>query len=97
MLNLWPQTAASNSEDDRLAAKLGDGMANRWYLDPLTGRGYPEDVQAYLDTDLWKDKAGAFGFQDGLDWVHLLEGSESNVVGLPLERLRLMLAELERL
>ena len=44
-------------------------------------------LQAYLDTGDWVGKAGAFGYQDGLDWVHVREGSESNVVGLPMEKL----------
>ena len=46
-----------------------------------------QQLEDYLETDAWQGKAGAFGFQDGLDWVHILEGSESNVVGLPLEGL----------
>jgi septum formation protein len=56
-------------------------------MDPLTD----EQIEHYLDTDGWVGKAGAFGYQDGLDWVHVLEGSESNVVGLPLERLAVLL------
>jgi septum formation protein len=54
-----------------------------------------EQLTAYLATGLWEGKAGAFGYQDGLDWVHVVEGSESNVVGLPLERLAEMLAALK--
>lgn len=50
-------------------------------------------LAAYLDTDGWEGKAGAFGYQDGLDWLHVLEGSESNVVGLPLELLATMLGK----
>lgn len=50
-----------------------------------------EQLEAYLATGDWEGKAGAFGFQDGLDWVHIVEGSESNVVGLPMERLARML------
>lgn len=50
-----------------------------------------ELLSDYLDTDAWEGKAGAFGYQDGLDWIHVLEGSESNVVGLPLELLERML------
>jgi len=57
-------------------------------MDVLT----PEQLNRYLDTRLWEGKAGAFGYQDGLDWVHILEGSPSNVVGLPLERLSAMMA-----
>ena len=51
------------------------------------------DLEAYLATDGWRGKAGAFGYQDGLDWIHVLVGSESNVVGLPLELLDDMLRE----
>jgi septum formation protein len=51
------------------------------------------DLERYLDSDAWCGKAGAFGYQDGLDWVHIVEGSESNVVGLPLERLERLLHE----
>ncbi len=49
-------------------------------------------LEAYLHTDGWVGKAGAFGYQDGLDWVHIIEGSASNVVGLPMELLATMLA-----
>ena len=48
-------------------------------------------LEAYLATDGWVGKAGAFGYQDGLPWIEILEGSESNVVGLPLELLEKML------
>jgi beta-glucosidase len=41
---LWPVHAASNSSDDLAAAKRLDGLSNRWYLDPLYGRGYPKDI-----------------------------------------------------
>ena len=46
-----------------------------------------EMIAEYLDTDLWIGKAGAFGFQDGLDWVRIVKGLASTVVGLPVERL----------
>ena len=49
-----------------------------------------EMLETYLDTETWRGKAGAFGYQDGNDWITILEGSESNVVGLPLELLRTM-------
>jgi septum formation protein len=51
------------------------------------------ELERYLDSDAWCGKAGAFGYQDGLDWVHIVEGSESNVVGLPLERLEQLLCK----
>jgi len=54
----------------------------------------PEQLDAYLAGDQWEGKAGAFGYQDGLDWVHIVEGSSSNVVGLPMELLAEMLEEI---
>ena len=48
-----------------------------------------ERLVGYLDSGLWRGKAGAFGYQDGNDWLKLLGGSESNVVGLPLEAVAL--------
>lgn len=48
-------------------------------------------IEAHLATGDWEGKAGAFGFQDGLDWLFIVEGSESNVVGLPMELLERML------
>lgn len=53
-----------------------------------------DQIDTYLASGAWKGKAGAFGYQDRLGWVHVLEGSESNVVGLPMELLATMLADL---
>ena len=52
-------------------------------MDPLAR----EQLDAYIAGGRWQGKAGAFGYQDGLDWVHVVEGSKSNVVGLPIELL----------
>ena len=57
-------------------------------MEPLSD----EKIDAYLATGGWEGKAGAFGYQDRLGWVKIVEGSESNVVGLPMELLREMLA-----
>ena len=46
-----------------------------------------EQLTAILDSDSWVGKAGGFGYQDGLDWLHVESGLESNVVGLPVEKL----------
>ena len=63
-------------------------VVTRLRMHPLS----EDRLQAHLDSDRWIGKAGAFGFQDGLDWVQVEEGSVSNVVGLPMERLAEMLA-----
>ncbi len=44
VLNLSPQVSASPSYADRTSAWFFDGIHNRWYLDPISGRGYPEDI-----------------------------------------------------
>ena len=59
-------------------------------MDTLT----TDQLNEYIDSGQWEGKAGAFGYQDRLGWVHIVEGSESNVVGLPMELLAEMLAEL---
>jgi beta-glucosidase len=43
-LNLSPAHPATDSSEDAAAARLADGFNNRWFLDPLHGRGYPQDV-----------------------------------------------------
>jgi beta-glucosidase len=48
VLNLSPCEPASDDEKDVAAARRADGHTNRWWLDPLHGRGYPEDmIEAY--------------------------------------------------
>jgi len=51
-------------------------------------------VEEYLAGGAWREKAGAFGYQDRLGWVRIVEGSESNVVGLPMELLDEMLRQI---
>ncbi|HEX5040163.1 MAG TPA: GH1 family beta-glucosidase [Candidatus Limnocylindria bacterium] len=43
-LNLHHVKPASDTDADRAAARLHDGTANRWFLDPVLGRGYPRDI-----------------------------------------------------
>jgi beta-glucosidase len=46
VLLVTPVHAASPSEVDAEAARRLDGSFQRWYLDPLYGRGYPADAVA---------------------------------------------------
>ena len=77
-LCLWPRPGEAPHVSVAVTCLVMDSISDRELAD-------------YLDTEAWEGKAGAFGYQDGLDWVHLVEGSESNVVGLPLELLQEML------
>src|SRR5271165_3521262 len=45
----------------------------------------------YLESNRWEGKSGAYGVQDGDPFVSVVRGSFSNVVGLPLERLKRLL------
>lgn len=51
-----------------------------------------EDIDNYIASDEWIGKAGAYAIQETADrFVELVEGSFSNVVGLPLERVKEMI------
>ncbi len=55
------------------------------------------EIEAYLDTGAWAGKAGAYGIQDhGDEFVTRIEGSFTNVVGLPMELLADMLDDWRR-
>ncbi len=49
-LNLLPCYPASDSEADAAASRGSDGYVNRWFLDPLLGSGYPDDMRAHWET-----------------------------------------------
>jgi beta-glucosidase len=71
-LNLHHVEPASGTDADRAAARLHDGTANRWFLDPVMGRGYPRDVAAACEPIL-----------EGVDVAELDRGSPPiDVLGL---------------
>jgi septum formation protein len=52
------------------------------------------DLARYLDGGNWEGKAGAYGIQDNGDpLVEITEGSVTNVIGLPMERLSELFVE----
>lgn len=52
-----------------------------------------DELEVYLATGLWEGKAGAYGIQDDDPFVTRIEGSLTNIVGLPMDETRLMLVE----
>lgn len=53
-----------------------------------------DEINAYLDSNEWVGKSGAYGLQLPNDpFVTRIEGSAANVIGLPLERLTRLFAE----
>jgi septum formation protein len=53
-----------------------------------------ETLEVYLASRQWEGRAGAFGYQNPPGWLEIVEGSESNVVGLPLELLGKLIEQL---
>jgi septum formation protein len=88
---LWPLDVIfpleRDSHEDR---PLVEVAVTRLRMDTLT----ESQLNEYVSSGQWEGKAGAFGYQDRLGWVHIVEGSESNVVGLPMELLAQMLQSL---
>lgn len=57
-----------------------------------------EEIEAYAASGEPLDKAGAYGIQGrGGMYVDRIEGSHSNVIGLPMSTLRDLLAQMDRL
>ncbi|MBN1436993.1 MAG: septum formation protein Maf [Sedimentisphaerales bacterium] len=53
-----------------------------------------QELEEYLAGGVWRDKAGAYAFQEGGDkFVQSLQGSVSNIVGLPCEKLQEILQQ----
>ena len=54
-------------------------------------------IDAYLATRIWQGCAGAYAIQEKDDpYVHVSEGSVSNVIGLPMETLGRLLKRMEK-
>ncbi|MEQ1768035.1 MAG: GH1 family beta-glucosidase, partial [Methylotenera sp.] len=50
-LSLHPLKSASNQQADIDATIRHDGLRNRWFLDPLYGHGYPQDILPLFGKD----------------------------------------------
>jgi beta-glucosidase len=62
-----PSSPASQSPADEAAWQHFDGFRNRWYFDPVAGRGYPEDmVQTYRQRGRWD---GSLVYPGDLDTI----------------------------
>jgi beta-glucosidase len=55
--NLSPCEPVSDSAEDALAAERADGHINRWWLDPIHGKGFPADMLALYGEEL-PERAG---------------------------------------
>jgi septum formation protein len=75
-------------------ALIGDGYAVNEFVktDVYMNELSDEFINDYVESKKAMDKAGAYGMQDG-GFVEKIEGSYTNVVGLPMERTKELLKE----
>ena len=59
------------------------------HMRPLTA----DELDAYVATGLWEGKAGAYGIQDDDPFVTRIDGSLTNIMGLPMEEAAAMLRD----
>ncbi|MEY6564276.1 GH1 family beta-glucosidase [Streptomyces albidoflavus] len=69
--NLSTVYAASDSEADQAAARRMDGHTNRWWLDPVHGRGFPADMREVYGVDLPERPGDLDTIAQRLDWIGL--------------------------
>jgi beta-glucosidase len=65
-----------SADADVAAARLVDGLQNRLFLDPLSGRGYPSDVLAVIRR-----------FCDGADGPAWLHDGDEQIIAAPVDLL----------
>jgi septum formation protein len=79
-------------------ALLGGGQDEQTLVDVAEVRFGPlrcEERSRYLDSGLWRGKAGAYNLAEVQDlWAVEVEGDSATVMGLPLRRLRPILERL---
>jgi beta-glucosidase len=66
---LSPCEPASASQADIDAAARYDGHVNRWWLDPVYGRGFPEDMLRVYQADLPVKSGDEAAIAAPLDWL----------------------------
>ncbi|WP_405551744.1 GH1 family beta-glucosidase [Streptomyces sp. NBC_01171] len=69
--NLSTVYAATDSPDDVAAARRQDGHVNRWWLDPVHGRGFPADMVEVYGVELPEKPGDLETIATPLDWLGL--------------------------
>ncbi|MGW6411755.1 GH1 family beta-glucosidase [Streptomyces vinaceus] len=69
--NLSTIEPATDGEADRAAAARMDGHVNRWWLDPVHGRGFPADMREVYAVDLPERPGDLAAIAAPLDWTGL--------------------------
>ncbi|HEX3784304.1 MAG TPA: GH1 family beta-glucosidase [Pseudonocardiaceae bacterium] len=71
VFNPSPCEPATNSPEDIAAAERADGHTNRWWLDPVHGRGFPADMRELYQVDLPEQPGDADIIAAPLDFLGL--------------------------
>lgn len=66
--NHSPVAPASSRPEDVEAARRMDGHINRWFLDPVYGRGFPADMRTYYGVELPERENDLDIIATPLDW-----------------------------
>ncbi|MEU3280835.1 GH1 family beta-glucosidase [Streptomyces antibioticus] len=69
--NLSTVHAASDRPEDLAAARRVDGHTNRWWLDPVHGRGFPSDMRELYGVELPQQPGDLETIAQPLDWLGL--------------------------
>ncbi|WP_406730471.1 GH1 family beta-glucosidase [Streptomyces sp. NBC_01794] len=69
--NLSPIEPANDRAEDHAAAVRADGHTNRWWLDPIHGRGYPQDMLELYGVELPERAGDLKSIATPLDWLGL--------------------------
>ncbi|MFG2894192.1 GH1 family beta-glucosidase [Streptomyces sp. NPDC048248] len=69
--NLSTVEPATGSEADAAAARRMDGHTNRWWLDPVHGRGFPADMREVYGVELPERAGDPQIIAQPLDWLGL--------------------------
>ncbi|MFI1330917.1 GH1 family beta-glucosidase [Streptomyces sp. NPDC020845] len=69
--NLSTVQAATDRPEDLAAARRMDGHTNRWWLDPVHGRGFPADMREVYGVELPEHPGDLETIAAPLDWLGL--------------------------
>lgn len=81
--NLASVEAATDRPEDVAAAHRLDGHTNRWWLDPVHGRGFPADMREVYGVELPEQPGDLETMAEPLDWLGLNYYFPSSVVDDP--------------
>jgi beta-glucosidase len=84
VLNFDHTDAASDGPEDQAAAKTWDAIMNRWFIEGITKKAYPDEALAGLSShmpDRWQDDMAVIGQK--IDWLGVNYYSRHIVAAAP--------------